>query len=242
MGARGPALSLTVGGREGLSRPPGYLDLVLADGATSLWRLNEAAGPTAVDAIGGDHNLAYAGSGVSFGAAGPRDVQSGVSTGIAASTGVDAAAANVVAIGQQSFSIDGWSYWISGEHAVFEQGSNGFNKSIMLVVAGDGTLAVIMALTSSNRIIMTNVASMTADAWHHVAMTYDAAADVVRAYVDGVQVATAAWAGGAVLEVPTRVGGSITSYGLRGRLAAIAVYSGVVLPPTVVAAHASALG
>ena len=49
----------------------GYSAAVMADHPSAFWQLNEASGPSAADTSGSGNTAAYAGSGVTYGAAGP---------------------------------------------------------------------------------------------------------------------------------------------------------------------------
>ena len=172
-----------------------YVTEVSADSPIAWWRLEETSGTTAGDSSGNGNHGTY-GSGVTLNQA-PL-ILSGRSIAATAASNAAIDAPDIVASTVLSASI-----WIkaasapSADRALFGKFRSGFSAPWIVSLLSTGAVRVRLRYQNSatGEAVVTSPASVSDGMPHHISFTWDKASDnIVRLYVDGVQVATsAAW-------------------------------------------------
>ena len=208
----------------------GYLDEVVADGASAYWPMNEGGGATAYDSIGTAHGAlngatwtqGMLGGGVAFDGlndyvdvtAFPAETVSALTVELWAKP-ADKQAKQVL-LNEQS----GDTVWF-----VFD--NNGADK-----------FDLYLGNTTNKGYHSTNTA-VTRGEWNHLAFTYDDATDEAKLYVNGQLDRTVTTSGTPGLDSTLNFGWreDHTSDAYKGALDEIAVYKGTALSPGRIAAH-----
>lgn len=172
-----------------------YAMEVFWDNPAAYWKLDETSGTTAVDSSGNGNHGTY-GSGVTLNQA-PL-ILSGRSIAATASSNVAIDAPDIVASTVLSAGI-----WIkaasapSADLALFGKFRSGFSApwNVQLLSTGEVRVRLRYQNSATGEVVVTSPASVSDGMPHHISFTWDKASDnIVRLYVDGVQVATsAAW-------------------------------------------------
>jgi hypothetical protein len=236
-------------GGGGAAALPSYHDQIISYGATLWWKLNELAGPTAVDSSGNGNNGAYAGSGVTYGIAGPIPGETAVTLDGTAG----AVTSSYVQVSTVAVSLIVWWQNLPTIWAPFLAGtdwpySSGDGISLVLGTLG-GTGTLLQSITDYTALIAggaygaTHGSLMPNDAnWHMLAATaYEnphLTAEVV--YLDGLPVgANNTRPGGTALVPSTNTFQVGKPYGAGsyypGNVAEVALFDGVALTPAQVA-------
>lgn len=173
-----------------------YRERLLADHGTGLlvyWPFDDASGTTAADASGNNRNGTYSGvtlgvTGIGDGATAARfDVSSSTMNGVGSSNGLPAALAATIATAgtvQAWFKMGSSGAWSDGlAHYIWEIQATAQNRISALKSA---TNTITLAHRGSGA-PKQNTATLSDLLWHHVATTWDTAADQVKTYLDGVQ-------------------------------------------------------
>lgn len=219
-------------GRRVRLRHAGYDALVLADGATTYWRLGEASGLVADETGNTADGTAI---NVTQGVAGALANDPNLA---AAFNGADARIAwtdeNNLDLGDV-LSIEAWVYRdvLGTQHAIIDKGTGAYR----LVVNSSNLLSFQKANTA---VIVVSTATVGAGAWHHVVATKNGAA--VRLYLDGADVTGTVSNATLVDTTNGLIVGAIssTTTPLAGKLDELALYKNVVLTAAQVAAHYAA--
>ncbi|ROP42993.1 PKD domain-containing protein [Pseudokineococcus lusitanus] len=226
--------------------PSPYADAVLADGATSLWRLGEASGPTAFDSAGAD-DLTLPVSAV-------RGADGAV-TGDTATTFAGTAAlqgvSTVAQPGPNTFSVESWVRTTStqgGKLVGFGNsrtaGSTSYDRHVYMTPGGQLVFGVYPGTART----VQSTAAYNDGRWHHVVATLGAGG--MQLYVDGTLVgARTDTTAGQAYTGWWHVGGDTlggwpgrgTPDSLAGTVDEVAVYP-TVLTTAQVRAHAAAGG
>jgi trimeric autotransporter adhesin len=181
--ATSPAVSVTVSSASLSS----YAGDVLADGATSYWRLGEASGGTVQDLAGTD--TATAGAGVTRGAAGAVGGDSDTaSTFSGAGTGF--VATNNATTAPDSFTVEAWVNTTSvrgGKIVGYGDNSNGNSTNSDRHLYMDNAGHVLFGVNNSALSTLQSPAVYNNGQWHHLVASLGAGGAVL--YVDGVPVA-----------------------------------------------------
>jgi large repetitive protein len=210
-----------------------YVDAVTADGATHLWRLNEAGGSTSADAIGSDA-LTVDGS-ATRGTAGPSSTEVSPATTFSGLSTTPATTTRSV-IGPQSFSVEVWFRTTStagGKLIGFGSSSSGYSveydRHLFLTSAGN----VAFGVYPGGYRTLVSPATYNNGVWHHAIGSMNGSG--MDLFVDGRRVghdtSTAGaeqfsgyWrvAGDNLLDWPNRPAG----FSVSAALADVAVYDG----------------
>lgn len=163
-------------------------------------------GTTFTDTSGNAHTFSATGSAVTdtdivnFGTASLKCI-SGVSTWVGSST-------LTIASSTTDFTLDAWIYIAddayfgasrsSGVHVIFAEERNAGNANQWFCVTDSGAAQVFQgsAITSGNQSLSTSAGLIPYEEWHHIALSYDNAAQRMYIFVDGVRQASRAWTTG----------------------------------------------
>lgn len=209
---------------------PAYPEVVTADGPVAYWRLGEAAGATtAADASGNGHDGTY-GAGASPGQAG------GVEGEPDTAVRLDGQGAGVVTVAAPASWAPAGSFtleaWVNADDCDGYRGLIGNTVGNLpapfdwYLAAGTGQ-PVLLVGNGSNYGLVSGAAAVPAGGWHHVAVTFDAAAGTITHYLDGAANgsgpagATPLGDGGTALILGSRADG-VTAF--EGRLDEVAIY------------------
>jgi PKD repeat protein len=164
-----------------------YLNRVLADGASQLWRLGEATGTVGRDAAGfTDTTLASVTRGVAGAVAGDPDT----ATTFAGSTG-STMTTTIPVQGPDTFTVEAWfrtTTTSGGKLIGFGNRSTGNSTSYDRQLYLDNTGRVWFGVNNGSARMLTSAAAYRDGAWHHVAATLGAGG--MALYVDGARVAS----------------------------------------------------
>lgn len=221
-----------------------YSTVVLADSPTLYWRLDESSGITAADTSGNSHLGTYSG-GITYG-------QTGAVTGNSAIHVVgsgDVQSQENLTIGVP-MSVEAWVNMaklpaadtnVVGQNNAFGGGNN--LNELYVDTSGYVRFYVtdpVSKLTS----IAPGAATLTFNAWHHVAGTADGT--TARAYLDGVEVGNVAAGGNSGSEywfvAGYSTGGTGKPAGLYGSVDEVAVYGSALSAARVLAHYNAAAG
>ena len=170
------ALQIVVSGTPPPPPPPGdYSAAVLADAPVSYWRLNEASGTTAANALGGGPAGRYSGA-FTLGAPGIAG-DNAVTLGANGYVNVTHTAALDTA---DNFTLEAWikRNTINASAGLFAKGT----KSYQLYI--DAANKLILRQTGIGEITRSTTTLTDKTSFHHIAVTKNAA--TVRLYIDGV--------------------------------------------------------
>jgi hypothetical protein len=204
-----------------------YWGAVLADHPVGYWRLGEAAGIIAVDAVG-NHPGTYTG-GFTLGFAGALG-NANTAVGLDGATGYVTIPDLGLAMG--SFSVEGWVL-VDGAGSVHDTTNvallgNAISPPHTLLVNTDpaavpGRVAALFGTST----LFNSTTTITFGAWHHLVYTYDAASHVQSLYIDGAPAGTDVVASPPYPDFPAGfyLGTQATyQYWLRGGIDEVAVY------------------
>jgi RHS repeat-associated protein len=181
-----------------------YPAQITAAAPVLYWRLDETSGLTVGDSSGNGRTGSYAGSGVTYGAAGALTSDSDPAVALASPGNAERTSpGSALSIGSGSWTIEAWaksSDTAAASQMIASRYECGWNNC----VSPDGNANALYNLGLSNgRAFMsvrsdngTSVAAagstdLRDGSWHHMAGVLDRAASLLRVYVDGTQVATA---------------------------------------------------
>ena len=218
---------------------PTYYSEVLADAPLGYWRLGESSGTTAADSSGNGRNGTYSGTYTLGAAGGINAVNTAVSFAGAGSVNINSSTLQP----SNAATVEAWVKPASscGNCTIFEKSANGFPNTSFLMDISGGLFRCRFYKWGFLNQIQSN-ASFTADAWAHVACSWNGT--TLRMYVNGVQqTATAA------LSAPIDTGTGASRIGrlvngtnpFYGTIDEVAVYS-TGLSGTRISAHYAAAG
>ncbi|RPE78765.1 MULTISPECIES: PKD domain-containing protein [unclassified Frondihabitans] len=179
----GDGVSVTVSSKQ----PSTYTNTVLAQGASSFWRFDEASGTTVFDAAG--YNDMTAGSGVSRGAAGAT--VDGDTASTFDGTGNGLAATRTAVAGPQTFSVEAWVKTTStdgGKIVGFGNSPTGTSSSYDRHLYMDQSGKVNFGVYNGNTQTLTSPSALNDGAWHQLVGTLSSSG--MQLFVDGKRVGT----------------------------------------------------
>jgi len=231
----GPAGTMRAVGRAAPTYPAGsYPAAVVADGATAYWRLNDSSGTTAVDVIGGNNGTIS--GGVTLGQAGAlADGDKAMS--FDGTTSFIAVPDTAILNFAGSFTLEAWIKTVSTGRVPIvgkESSVTGFGYQLEF-----GTSPGLLAMHTGVAWVYTPPVNLNDGLWHHVVGLWNGT--VVKIYVDGIEKASSAPAGGVNLSntVALEIGRFYGSIYAAGSLDDVAIYP-TALTPTQIAAHYAA--
>jgi hypothetical protein len=216
-----------------------YRERLLADHAAGLlvyWPLDEASGTTAADASGNNRNGSYVGAGVTLGVTGIGDGRTAmrcagttnVMTGNASANGLNTAfgaAAPTAGTIQAWVRITSSGVWTdAAARYALEIIGTAQNRISLLKSTTSNTIT--LAHRGSNVLKQIN-ATLSDLLWHHLALTWDTAADQLKAYVDGVQ------SGSTVTGLGTWTGNALVHAGAQNATGTSGPWSGDLAHPAI---------
>lgn len=206
--------------------PAVYSSRVLADIPLGYWKLNEAAGPTAIDSSGGARNGTYSGAYTLNQASAPTG-EAGTSVLFPGTTGT-------VSINNDAFNlpndltIEAWikPTVLTGTWQTIVSRYNNFpgSRSFDLLVAPDGRLAFGQTNTNLTVSEVYSPQRVPLGAWTHVAITRKN--KLVTLFVDGVAVASSQFAltPASFVNWPTQIGQRVDGLSFNGTIDEVAIY------------------
>ncbi|ARC57720.1 Protease 1 [Frondihabitans sp. 762G35] len=164
------------------AQPSNYTKTVQAQGASSLWRLNEASGTAVYDNVG--YNDLVAGTGVSRGTAGSATDGSTGSTFSGDASGL--AATQTAVQGPQTFSVEAWfktTTTAGGKIVGFGDTKTGTSSNYDRHIYMDPSGKVNFGVYDGNTEIITSPKALNDGTWHQVIGTLSSAGQTF--FVDG---------------------------------------------------------
>lgn len=212
-----------------------YSAEVLADSPLVYWRLGEASGTSAADASGNGRTGTYSGT--------YTQGVTGLLTGDS-NTAVTLGANGLVTVADttdlSAFTAEAWIKTTdTGGAFISRTGSPTTNRVFYLETSGNVARAIIFK-TNSTLTSVTGTTTITDNAAHHVAMTYDGT--TLRLYVNGVEEGTPSTAVSGTLntaDAPLVLGGRGTTHEFDGTIDEAAYYT-TALSGARIAAHNTA--
>lgn len=214
-----------------------YREEVLADAPVGYWRLGEASGTVAKDSSGNGRDGTYVG-GVTLGAAGAVGDGNTAARFDGITGYVDLG--DVAALKPAQVTVEVWYRSTDTDGMLVACPPTPYGYDIWVTVGSglprfefDGALAAVTSITGPT--------SVSDGLWHHIVGTYDGA--FARLYVDGVQVNSQAYNGGALeyavgaVRINDRVGD--VAYRVDGPIDEVAIYP-TALSAARIAAHYAA--
>ena len=218
---------------------PTYARRVIGDGAIRYYRLGESGGSAALDSGLNGRDGVYVGA-----TPGDPGALSGDPDGAARFDGIDDyVALPTLALDHRSFTLEAWVH-PDADPPAYQAIFGGFaawglHTWFDLLISAAGGL--IWRLGGDD--LWTDGGLIAFDAWNHVALTYDAAADVTRLYLNGARIATGDHGPFEGINPALRIGsmGHGVAVPFKGAIDEAAIYLRA-LPEAAIAAHAAAEG
>ncbi|AUH41443.1 LamG domain-containing protein [Streptomyces sp. CMB-StM0423] len=221
--------------RAGVTSAPASYTIRVSSGRAQVasWALGDAAGASeAVPTTGSA--AATAGTGVTFGAAGPEGTAYGTAAALDGTPGAYLTPRTAIADTSESFAVAAWARpeTTAGDGmTVLSQDGGAIPASFALGIH-DGRWSLAVADGTADPVRATGGAAATGK-WAHLTAVYDAPARTARLYVDGRLAATAEGATAAAAAGDLQLGRVRTAAGhagnWRGRLADVRVWDRVVV-------------
>jgi hypothetical protein len=204
-----------------------YRDLVLADGASHYWRLDETVGKTAVDQIGSANGTIS--GGVTLGQAGALPDNTAMR--------FDGTTGKILGASNRAFGFTATiEAWINGYDAAANRPIVQFQGQLPILYLANKRLSLYDAAGGG----VSSSTPLPDGQWNHIACTVDQAGNVSRLYINGVLDSSNSVTRSSSPAVPVHLGYSYDNdtYWL-GRLDEVAIYP-TALTPQQIAAHYAA--
>jgi Concanavalin A-like lectin/glucanases superfamily/IPT/TIG domain len=220
-----------------------YAQTVLADNPTSFYRFLESAGPTAADSSANGNTATYSAVGITWGQTDP--ITDGTNHAVLFDGQHGYVTTPTFPALSNNWSIEGWfmvppgatqtQYALSSDRTLFPS----WNLTWGIGGTPGGTIAfTVNYIDGTFYQVVSGLTTYNDSAWHHVVVTWSAA-NVVRLYVDGAQVATSSSAATTFPARPFTIG-PVDDGALLLSAAEVAIYYDTTLSAAQVAAHYAA--